>query len=91
MASQMDMGAGLSSSAFPEQAPTDNSAASIQYQHYTQGVDARGGALGVGRRTVVDPSVLFTHPPISNSQFGNGGSAKATFTNTNPNPEEGGA
>lgn len=69
---------------FPAQAEQDRSAAGLQFQKYQMGLTARGAALGMGRRTVVDPNTQFSNPPISHSEFSGGGSAKATFSQ----PEE---
>ena len=61
----------LSAGAFPQGSPIDRSAAGLQYQRYQIGVNARGAALGIGRRTAPEPSQLFSHP-VSAGQFGNG-------------------
>ncbi len=77
---------GLSSGSFPQQAPIDRSAFGLSIQRDQLAAQARGSALGHGRRTVPDASSLFSGPPpgssMSQAQFGGGGSAKATFTQT---------
>lgn len=62
---------------FPQTGPVDRSAAGLQYQRYQIGVNARGAALGQGRRVAPEASQLFSSPPpISGGQFG-GGHAKS--------------
>lgn len=61
----------LSAGAFPQGTPVDRSAAGLQYQRYQIGVNARGAALGIGRRVAPEPNQLFSNP-ISGGQFGSG-------------------
>lgn len=65
---------------FPQQAQVDRSAAGLSYQGYSMAMQARGAALGKGRRIVPDPSAQFSHPPVSSAQFGHGGNAKEPMT-----------
>lgn len=62
----------ISAGGFQTGEPIDRSAPGLQYQRYQIGLKATGAALGVGRRTVPDPSQLFRHPPMSGAQFGRG-------------------
>jgi hypothetical protein len=61
---------------FPQSGPVDRSAAGLSYQRYQIGANARGAALGQGRRVAPEASQLFSSPPISGGQFG-GGHAKS--------------
>jgi hypothetical protein len=78
---------GLSAGSFPGRENIDRSASGLQYQKYKQETTATGQALGVGIRTVVHPSALFSHPPMSGGQFG-GGHAKSVANFTDTSPEE---
>lgn len=60
----------------PQEGAVDRSASGLQYQAYQIGLNARGSALGLGRRVAPDPNVLFSNPPMSGAQFG-GGHAKS--------------
>lgn len=57
------------------QSPVDTTAAGIEYQHYQLQQRATGRWLGVGSRTVPNPSSQFS---MSAAQFGNSGNAKST-------------
>jgi hypothetical protein len=57
----------------------DRSAAGLQFQRLSMDTVARGAQLGIGRRTVVDPSAQFSNPPLSGAQNG-GGHAKSLAT-----------
>lgn len=73
------MGNNITPGAFPQTGPVDRTAAGLQYQRYQIGVNARGAALGQGRRVAPEASQLFSSPPISGGQFG-GGHAKSMVT-----------
>jgi hypothetical protein len=55
----------------------DRSATGLQFQRFQMGVNARGSTLGIGRRSAVDPNVLFTHT-MSGAQFGTGTNPRST-------------
>jgi hypothetical protein len=57
----------------------DRTAAGLSFQKYQMGLTATGAALGLGRRVAPDPSAQFSHPPVSNAQFGSGSNARATM------------
>ena len=77
------MASSLTPGEFPSQAGVDRSAAGLQYQSYQMGLTARGAALGTGRRVAPDPSVQFSHPPLSGGQFA-GGHAKSMASVDSP-------
>lgn len=64
---------------FPQQAQVDRSAAGLSYQGYSMAMQARGAALGKGRRVVPDPTAQFSRPPMSSAQFGGGSNAKESM------------
>jgi hypothetical protein len=76
-----------SAGAFPTSQPVDRSAFGLSIQRDQLATKATGSALGMGQRVAPDPTVLFSHPPMSGAQFGGGSNPKATFTQT-PSPQE---
>jgi hypothetical protein len=62
---------------FPSAAQVDRSASGLAFQKYQQTMQARGAALGVGRRVAPEASGQFSNPPMSGSQFGGSSSAKS--------------
>jgi hypothetical protein len=61
--------------------PVDRSAFGLSIQKDQLAMAATGNALGMGRRSVQDPSVQFSHPPaLSGAQFQGGANPKNQVT-----------
>jgi len=69
----------------PETPNPGANAGAMEYQKYQMNLIAQGSSLGKGMRVAPEPTAGFS-TPISGSQFGPSGNAKATFT---PPPEGG--
>lgn len=70
----------LNAGGFQSSAPIDRSASGLQYQTYQMGLNAKGAALGMGRRVAPEANQMFSNPPISGGQFAEGhAKSVATF------------
>jgi len=59
---------------------TGGTAGALAYQKYTMDLNAEGASLGKGLRVAPEANAGFSNPPISGSQFGSSGNAKASFS-----------
>lgn len=70
--------------AFPQSQPVDRSAFGLSIQHQQIDALARGSNLGIGQRVTPTADSLFSNPPMSGGQFGQGHAKSIATFNGQP-------